>query len=150
VELSYKWNVLMENRQDLLVDCCVTLANGFGERDAAQEMAADCTGAYRKMIGDDKEYVNKGFFGEMRRLGVTPMWHRTRHAVGAQPLMDALHATRNMPRRSMSVVALKSSSLSSGLLEVTIAYRCKQIRSIAVELSSKSRKQWPQSARRPV
>jgi hypothetical protein len=62
----------MENRHDLVVDCRVTLADGFDERDAAQEMAADCPGAHRKTIGADKGYVTKGFVGEMRRLGVTP------------------------------------------------------------------------------
>jgi hypothetical protein len=71
-ELSYRGHVLMENRHDLVVDCRVTLADGFGERDAAQEMAADCPGAHRKTIGADKGYDTKGFVGEMRRLGVTP------------------------------------------------------------------------------
>ena len=41
-QLSYRGHVLMENRHDLVVDCRVTLADGYGERDAAQEMAADC------------------------------------------------------------------------------------------------------------
>jgi transposase len=71
-ELSYRGHVLMENRHDLVVHCRVTLADGFGERDAAQEMVADCPGAHRKTIGADKGYDTKGFVGEMRRLGVTP------------------------------------------------------------------------------
>jgi transposase len=71
-ELSYRGHVLMENRHALVVDCRVTLADGFGERDAAQDMAADCPGAQRKTIGADKGYDTKGFVAEMRRLGVTP------------------------------------------------------------------------------
>ncbi|MCS5694004.1 IS5 family transposase [Cyanobium sp. FGCU-6] len=71
-QLSYRGHVLMENRHDLVVDCQVTLADGYGERDAAQEMAADCPGAHRKTIGADKNYDTKGFVAEMRRLGVTP------------------------------------------------------------------------------
>ena len=39
-QLSYRGHVLMENRHDLVVDCRVTLADGFGERDAAKDMAA--------------------------------------------------------------------------------------------------------------
>jgi hypothetical protein len=44
----------MENRHDLVVDCRVTLADGYGERDAAQEMASDRHGAHQKTIGADK------------------------------------------------------------------------------------------------
>lgn len=70
-ELSYRGHVLMENPHELVVDCRVTLADGFGERDVAQEMAADCPGAHRKTIGADKGYDTKGFVGEMRRLVFT-------------------------------------------------------------------------------
>jgi IS5 family transposase len=62
----------MDNRHDLIVDCRVTQATGTGERDAAQEMAADCAGAHQKTVGADKNYDTKGFVAEMRRLGVTP------------------------------------------------------------------------------
>jgi len=70
--VSYRGHVLMENRHDLVVDCRVTLADGYGERDAAQEMASDRPGAHQKTIGADKNYDTKGFVAEMRRLGVTP------------------------------------------------------------------------------
>jgi hypothetical protein len=62
----------MDNRHDLIVDCRVTHAVGTGERDAAQEMAADLAGAHQKTIGADKNYDTRGFVGEMRRIGVTP------------------------------------------------------------------------------
>jgi len=71
-QLSYRGHVLMENRHDLVVDCRVTLADGFGERDAAKDMAADRSGARRKTIGADKNYDTKGYVAEMRRLGETP------------------------------------------------------------------------------
>ena len=71
-QLSYRGHVLMENRHDLVVDCRVTLADGFGERDAAKDMAADRPGACRKTIGPDNNYDTKGFVAEMRRIGVTP------------------------------------------------------------------------------
>jgi IS5 family transposase len=62
----------MENRHDLVVACRVTVADGYGERDAAKAMAADLSGARQKTIGADKNYDTKGFVAEMRRLGVTP------------------------------------------------------------------------------
>jgi IS5 family transposase len=62
----------MENRHALVVDCRVTVADGYGERAAAKAMAADLSGARQKTIGADKNYDTKGFVAEMRRLGVTP------------------------------------------------------------------------------
>ena len=62
----------MENRHALIVSCRVTQATGTGERDAAQEMAADRPGAHQKTIGADKNYDTKGFVAEMRRIAVTP------------------------------------------------------------------------------
>jgi hypothetical protein len=69
---SYRGHVLMDNRHALIVDCRVTQATGTGERDAAQEMAADRPGAHQKTIGADKNYDTKGFVAEMRRITVTP------------------------------------------------------------------------------
>jgi transposase len=69
---SYRGHVLMDNRHDLIVDCRVTLADGYGEREAAKAMAADLRGAHQKTIGADKNYDTKGFVTEIRRLGVTP------------------------------------------------------------------------------
>jgi hypothetical protein len=50
----------------------VTQADGYGERDAATEMAADLAGRHQKTIGADKTYDTRGFVAEMRRIGVTP------------------------------------------------------------------------------
>jgi transposase len=69
---SYRGHVLMENRHALVVDCRVTQADGYGERDAAKEMAADLPGCHKKTIGADKNYDTRGFVAEMRRIGVTP------------------------------------------------------------------------------
>ena len=62
----------MDNRHALIVDCKVTQATGTGERDAAQEMAADRPGANQKTIGAYKNYDTRGFVAEMRRIAVTP------------------------------------------------------------------------------
>ena len=69
---SYRGHVLMDNRHDLIVNCRLTQADGYGERDAAKAMAADLAGAHQKTIGADKNYDTKGFVAEMRRIGVTP------------------------------------------------------------------------------
>jgi len=62
----------MDNRHALIVSCKVTEATGTGERDAAQAMAADVSGAHRKTIGADKNDDTRGFVAEMRRIGMTP------------------------------------------------------------------------------
>jgi hypothetical protein len=62
----------MDNRHALIVDCRVTQAVGTGERDAAKAIAAHIPGAHQKTIGADKNYDNKGFVAEMRRISVTP------------------------------------------------------------------------------
>ncbi|MFM7674471.1 MAG: IS5 family transposase [Synechococcus sp.] len=69
---SYRAHMLMENRHDLVVDCRVTPADGYGEREAAKKMAADLPGSHQKTIGADKNYDTHGFIAAMRRLGVTP------------------------------------------------------------------------------
>jgi len=69
---SYRGHVLMDNRHALVVDCRVTQADGYGEREAAKAMAADLPGAHQKTIGADKNYDTRGFVAEMRRLCVSP------------------------------------------------------------------------------
>jgi hypothetical protein len=69
---GYRGHVLMDNRHALVVDCRVTQAAGYGEREAAKAMAADLPGAHQKTIGADKNDDTRGFVAEMRRLGVTP------------------------------------------------------------------------------
>ncbi len=114
-QLSYRGHVLMENRHDLAVDCQVTLAVaagfrgavGYGERDAAQEMAADCPGARQKTIGADTNYDTKGVVAEMRRLGVTPNvpQNTARSGGSAIDAMAAPPGMRATPNRSMPAAA---------------------------------------------
>ena len=69
---SYRGHVLMDNRHARIVDFPVTQATGTGERDAAQEMAADRPCAQQKTIGADKNYEAKRFVAEIRRIALTP------------------------------------------------------------------------------
>ena len=69
---SYQGHVLMENLNDLVVNSCITQADGYGMGNAAIEMAAALPGKKQKTIGADKGYDTKGFVGEMRYKGITP------------------------------------------------------------------------------
>lgn len=62
----------MENRHALVVDCRVTQADGYGERDAAKEMVIDLPGRHQRTVGADKHDDTREIVAEMRRIGVTP------------------------------------------------------------------------------
>jgi hypothetical protein len=59
-------NVLIENRDGLVVDTAVVMASGTAERDAAVEMAERIEGEKRVTLGADKGYDTRGFVREMR------------------------------------------------------------------------------------
>lgn len=72
-KLSFIGHGLMENRSGLLVDACLTLADGHGERVAALHMIepyADRPG--RITLGADKGYDTQDFVNELRSMNVTP------------------------------------------------------------------------------
>jgi transposase len=71
-KLAYCGNVLIENRNGLVVDTELMQASGIAERDAAMEMAVRIEGFERVTVGADKGYDTKGFVAEMRHMNVTP------------------------------------------------------------------------------
>jgi len=71
-KLSYLGHVMMENRNGLAVDACVTESNGTAERDAAFAMAMDLPGEHRKTLGGDKNYDTKDHNEDLRTLKITP------------------------------------------------------------------------------
>jgi transposase len=71
-KLAYCGNVLIENRNGLVVDAELLQANGTAERDAALLMAERIEGSRRVTIAADKGYDTKEFVREMRGLNVTP------------------------------------------------------------------------------
>jgi transposase len=71
-KLAYCGNVLIENRNGLVVDTEFMQASGIAERDAAMEMAVRIEGFERVTVGADKGYDTKGFVAEMRHMNVTP------------------------------------------------------------------------------
>ena len=71
-KLAYCGNVLIENRNGLVVDTELVLCSGMAERDAALQMAGRITGVQRVTVGGDKGYDTRGFVQEMRARNVTP------------------------------------------------------------------------------
>jgi transposase len=71
-KLSYAGHVLMENRNGLAVNACVTLAEGRAEVEAAVAMVEEIPGQHRVTLGGDKGYDTKEFVQKMRDRQVTP------------------------------------------------------------------------------
>jgi transposase len=71
-KLSYAGHVLMENRQGLAVDGCVTQATGRAEPEAALTMVEEIPGWGRVTLGADKGYDRSEFVQELREHQVTP------------------------------------------------------------------------------
>lgn len=71
-KLSYNGNVLVENRNGLILNTEVFEANGTAERDAALVMLEQIPGAQRVTVGADKAYDTVDFVAECRNLKVTP------------------------------------------------------------------------------
>jgi len=70
--LSYSGNLLVENRNGLIVDAEVFQANGTAERDAALVMMERLPGIQPLTVGGDKGFDTRGFVAECRHLRVTP------------------------------------------------------------------------------
>ncbi len=85
-KLSYSGNLLVENRNGLIVNAELLEANGRAERDAALLMLEQVPGAKRVTAGADKGYDTTEFVAECRQLGVTP------------------HVARNTGRRGGSAI----------------------------------------------
>jgi len=71
-KLSYSGNLLVENRNGLIVDAEVFQANGTAERDAALVMLEQVPGTKAVTVGGDKGFDTRDFVKECRRMGVTP------------------------------------------------------------------------------
>jgi hypothetical protein len=97
-KLAFLGHALMENRSGLVVDACLTAANGHSERIAALAMiekrADRPTGV---TLGADKGYDAADFVNELRAMNVRRRWRRTstagaRRSTGAQRDMRATHS----------------------------------------------------------
>src|SRR5271155_2468099 len=71
-KLSYNGNLLVENRNGLIVNTEVFEANGTAERDAALVMLEQIPGTKPVTVGGDKAYDTADFVAECRTMKVTP------------------------------------------------------------------------------
>jgi transposase len=86
-KLCFIGHGLMENRHGLLVDACLTLADGHAERVAALHMIeprADRPAAIT--LGADKAYDAQDFVNELRAMRVTP--HVAQNTSGRRSAID--------------------------------------------------------------
>jgi transposase len=70
-KLSYTGNLLVENRNGLIVTTELFQANGTAERDAGLVMLEQIRGEHRVTVGADKGYDTRDFVAECRNLKVT-------------------------------------------------------------------------------
>ena len=71
-KLSYSGNLLVENRNGLIVGSRVWEATGMAERYAALEMLEEVPGMGRVTVGGDKGFDTADFVRECRNLHMTP------------------------------------------------------------------------------
>ena len=71
-KLSYSGNLLVENRNGLIVGATVWEASGRAERDAALRMLEQIPGSQPVTVGGDKAFDTAEFVSECRHLLVTP------------------------------------------------------------------------------
>jgi transposase len=85
-KLAYCGNVLIENRNGLVVDTELMLCSGTAERDAALDMVGRIEGDQRVTVGADKGYDTRGFVQEMRDRNVTPHVSRNTNRQGGSAI----------------------------------------------------------------
>ncbi len=71
-KLSYSGNLLIENRNGLIVNGELLEANGRAERDAALIMLEQISGTHPVTVGGDKGFDTAEFVAECRHMNVTP------------------------------------------------------------------------------
>jgi transposase len=86
-KLCFMGHALMENRHGLLVDACLTLADGHAERIAALHMIEPRAERPRAItLGADKAYDAEDFINELRAMKVTP--HVAQNTNGRRSAID--------------------------------------------------------------
>src|SRR6478672_7005823 len=87
-KLCFMGHALMENRNGLIVDACLTEANGHAERIAALHMIEPRADRPRAItLGADKAYDVEDFINELRSMNATP--HVAQNANGRSSAIDS-------------------------------------------------------------
>ena len=86
-KLCFMGHALMENRNGLVVDACLTEANGHAERIAALHMIEPRANRPRPItLGADKGYDAEDFVNELRSMNATP--HVAQNTSGRSSAID--------------------------------------------------------------
>jgi Transposase DDE domain len=86
-KLCFMGHALMENRTGLLVDACVTQADGHAERIAALAMIEPWADRPNRItLGADKAFDAQDFVNELRAMNVTP--HVAQNTAGRRSAID--------------------------------------------------------------
>jgi hypothetical protein len=85
-KLAYCGNVLIENRNGLVVDTALVIATGTAERDAAVTMAGRIEEEKRVTVGADKGYDTRGLVRQMRERNVTPHVSQNTKRIGGSAI----------------------------------------------------------------
>ena len=86
-KLCFMGHALMENRNGLVVDACLTEANGHAERIAALHMIEPRADRPRPItLGADKAYDAEDFVNELRSMNATP--HVAQNTSGRSSAID--------------------------------------------------------------
>jgi len=86
-KLCFMGPALMENRNGLVVDACLTEANGHAERIAGLPMIEPCADRPRAItLGADKAYDAEDFVNELRSMNATP--HVAQNTNGRSSAID--------------------------------------------------------------
>ncbi len=86
-KLCFMGHALMENRHGLIVDACVTQADGHAERIAALAMIEPWADRPKRItLGADKAYDAQDFVNELRAMNVTP--HVAQNTSGRRSALD--------------------------------------------------------------
>ncbi|HEY6859247.1 MAG TPA: IS5 family transposase [Pseudolabrys sp.] len=86
-KLCFMGHALMENRSGLIVDACLTPADGHAERVAALHMIEPCADRPHAItLGADKAYDAEDFVNELRSMKVTP--HVAQNLSGRSSAID--------------------------------------------------------------
>jgi transposase len=86
-KLCFMGHALMENRNGLVVDACLTEANGHAERIAALHMIEPRAERPKPItLGADKAYDVEDFVNELRSMNATP--HVAQNAKGRSSMID--------------------------------------------------------------
>jgi len=96
-KLSYSGNLLVENRNGLIVNAEVFQANGAAERDAALVMLEQIAGTKLVTVGGDKGFDTRDFVKECRHMRVVP--HVAQNHASAIDGRTTRHAGHTLSQR---------------------------------------------------